>query len=213
LVLTRRLLDLGRTGPLHHGTTASLSDLAVGIVGLGPIGAAFAEKVVRLGATDVRYWSRTRKPAVERSLGVLYAPLPQLLRRSTAVSVHINRAAGTLLGARELRLLPDGAIVVNTSFPSAVDVPALAREVRAGRLRAAFDAPPDPLPGPVRSLPARRFNWSKEYVAYDTQAAAREIGNRATASMLNLLARGRDPFLVNPEYTRYRMAASRSSPR
>jgi phosphoglycerate dehydrogenase-like enzyme len=52
-----------------------------------------------------------------------------------------------LIGAGELALLPDDALVVNVGRGSAIDTEALVAETRSGRLRAALDVMvPEPLP-------------------------------------------------------------------
>ena len=53
-----------------------------------------------------------------------------------------------LLDARALARLPDGATVINVARGGLVDLAALTREVRAGRLRCALDVtdPEEPLP-------------------------------------------------------------------
>ncbi|HEY3406594.1 MAG TPA: NAD(P)-dependent oxidoreductase, partial [Propionicimonas sp.] len=52
-----------------------------------------------------------------------------------------------LIGAAELALLPDGALVVNTARGKVVDTEALLAETRTGRISAALDVTePEPLP-------------------------------------------------------------------
>jgi phosphoglycerate dehydrogenase-like enzyme len=61
-----------------------------------------------------------------------------------------------LLDARRLRLLPDGALVVNGGRGRTIRTDALVDELRAGRLRAALDVTdPEPLPPdhPLWDLP------------------------------------------------------------
>jgi phosphoglycerate dehydrogenase-like enzyme len=52
-----------------------------------------------------------------------------------------------LIGARELALLPDGALLVNVARGKLVDTDALVAELATGRIRAALDVTdPEPLP-------------------------------------------------------------------
>jgi phosphoglycerate dehydrogenase-like enzyme len=52
-----------------------------------------------------------------------------------------------MIGARELALLPDGALLVNVARGKLVDTDALVAELSTGRIRAALDVTdPEPLP-------------------------------------------------------------------
>ena len=84
------------------------------------------------------------------------------LRRVLAASPFLILAAALtdenrgMLDARALSLLPDGATVINVARGGLVDLQALTREVRRGRLRCALDVtdPLEPLPArhPLRRL-------------------------------------------------------------
>ena len=92
------------------------------------------------------------------ALGVRLLPLDDLLRASDIVTVHAPETPETrrLLGRRELSLMPDGAVLINTARGSLVDHDALIAELRAGRLSAVLDVTdPEPLPpdSPLFDLP------------------------------------------------------------
>jgi len=62
------------------------------------------------------------------------------------IAPHTPRTEG-LIGARELALLPDGALLVNVARGKLVDTDALVAELSTGRIRAALDVTdPEPLP-------------------------------------------------------------------
>jgi phosphoglycerate dehydrogenase-like enzyme len=65
--------------------------------------------------------------------------LETLLRGSDVLSVHVPLEPSTrgLLGRRELSLLPEGAVVVNTSRGGVLDEAALVEALAAGRLAGA----------------------------------------------------------------------------
>ncbi|MFI2763940.1 hydroxyacid dehydrogenase [Streptomyces echinatus] len=91
-------------------------------------------------------------------LGVALLPLEELLRSSDVVSLHAPQTAETrrLIGARELALMPDGAVLINTARGALVDHEALVAELRTGRLSAVLDVTdPEPLPAdsPLYDLP------------------------------------------------------------
>lgn len=91
-------------------------------------------------------------------LGVPLLPLDDLLRTSDIVTVHAPQTPETrhLLGARELALMPDGSVLINTARGSLLDHDALVGELRTGRLTAILDVTdPEPLPAdsPLFDLP------------------------------------------------------------
>lgn len=90
-------------------------------------------------------------------LGVEKTGLEDLFERSDFVSVHAPMTDETyrMVGERHLRLLRDGAVLVNTSRGSVIDQEALVRECETGRILVALDVTdPEPLPkdSPLRKL-------------------------------------------------------------
>ncbi len=115
-----------------------LAGKTVGIVGLGRIGTAVAKRLRAFDA-NVVYWSRTRKPEVERELGVTWMELDELLKVSDVVSLHVPGTAETqrLIGERELGLMKQGVILVNMARGMVMDEGALIRALRSGKIRVA----------------------------------------------------------------------------
>ncbi|AXG82102.1 hydroxyacid dehydrogenase [Streptomyces paludis] len=92
------------------------------------------------------------------ALGVTLRGLDELLRTSDIVTVHAPATPETdgLIGRRELALLPDGAVLVNTARGSLVDTPALVEQLSTGRISAVLDVTePEPLnaDSPLFDLP------------------------------------------------------------
>lgn len=108
-----------------HGAT-------VGLVGYGAIGRAVARRLRGFGVELL-----VSDPALPAGPGAV--ALPELLRRSDVVSLHLPLTAATrgVIGEAELELMPSHAILVNTARGGLVDERALARRLAAGRLRAA----------------------------------------------------------------------------
>ncbi len=130
---------LGRD--VHGGT--------LGIVGLGGVGTEVAR---RAQAFDMRvlYTSRHPKPEIEQRLDLTYAPLEELLRESDFVTLHVPLTPQThgLIGRRELRIMKESALLVNTGRGQLVDQQALHDALKWGRIAgAALDVTdPEPLP-------------------------------------------------------------------
>jgi glyoxylate reductase len=115
-----------------------LSGATVGIVGLGRIGARYAELLSGFGPT-LLYVSRSRRKELEASLGLERVDLGELLRRADVVSLHAPATAETrqLIGAAALEEMKPTTILVNTARGSLVDLRAVAAALREGRLGAA----------------------------------------------------------------------------
>ena len=77
------------------------------------------------------------------------ADLDALLPRADIVVLILPSTAESyrLIGARQLALMPQGALLVNAARGPVVDTDALVEALRSGRIRAALDVPdPEPLP-------------------------------------------------------------------
>lgn len=106
----------------------------LGVVGLGRIGAAVAERARAFG---MRVLYTRRSGGRDEA----YRELDDLLRESDVVSLHVPLTEETagLLDRRRLSLLRDGACLVNTARGAIVDEQALVDELGSGRLRAGLD--------------------------------------------------------------------------
>lgn len=113
---------------------------ALGIVGMGRIGTAVAQRARAFGLA-VHYFSRNRRPAaIEAPLEATYWPeLDAMLEAVDFVSLHTpltRETSGILSAARLARMRPD-AFVVNVSRPELVDEAALVAAIEDGRLAGA----------------------------------------------------------------------------
>jgi glyoxylate reductase len=120
----------------ESGLAEELSGSTLGIVGLGRIGSALAR---RARGFDLRVLY-TQRRRTESELGE-FRELDELLAESELVSLHAPLTPDTegLIDARRLRLLRDGAVLVNTSRGEIVDERALVAELVSGRISAGLD--------------------------------------------------------------------------
>ncbi|TAM50852.1 MAG: D-glycerate dehydrogenase [Acidobacteria bacterium] len=112
----------------------SLQGKTLGIVGMGRIGAAVARRAVGFG---MRIAYHGRAPRAVAGVEAEFVPdLDALLARADVLSLHCPLTPQTrrLIDERRLRLLPRGAIVVNTSRGEVVDEEALVRVLESGVL-------------------------------------------------------------------------------
>jgi phosphoglycerate dehydrogenase-like enzyme len=111
----------------------------LGLVGLGAVGSALAERAVALGLRVIAvrpHPARDPRPAHEQ-WGL--ARLPELLERADWVVLaapHTDATRG-LIGAAELARMRPGAVLVNLGRGALVDEPALVTALRAGLIAGA----------------------------------------------------------------------------
>jgi len=128
-----------RVGCFDDQRVYELSRKTLGIVGLGNIGKKVAR---RAGAFDmvVQYYDIARlTEAEEDALGVRFVLLPELLRTSDVVSLHVPLDDSTrhLLGAREFAQMKPGAILINTCRGPVMDEAALHAALKSGQVAGA----------------------------------------------------------------------------
>jgi len=113
---------------------------ALGIVGMGRIGTAVANRARSFGL-NIHYFSRHRRPPqVEEALGATYwAELDEMVGEVDIVSLHtpLSRSTHHILSAERLRRMRQDAFVVNVSRPELVDEAALIAEIESGHLSGA----------------------------------------------------------------------------
>jgi glyoxylate reductase len=99
---------------------------SLGIIGLGRIGTAMAERAAGFGM-KIFYTGRSRKQDAEKKLGIKYISLHDLLTTCDFVSIHCPLTPETkgLIGKKELRMMKETAILVNTSRGPVVDQDAI----------------------------------------------------------------------------------------
>jgi len=209
LALLRRifestLLMKGGGWPLSTIVAKGIFDLqgkTLGVLGLGPIGQAVAERArpfeVRVCYHDIR-----RLPAaVEEELDVAFVSLDDLLRHSDIVTIHLRLSPEThrLIGRAELQKMKKTAILINTARGAIVDEEALAEALHQGTIAGAgLDVFADEPLNPRHALRRCPNVLLTPHVAGQT----REAMARMTEMMLENIqrvARGEEPrYRVNP---------------
>jgi lactate dehydrogenase-like 2-hydroxyacid dehydrogenase len=149
-----RLLREGRWGrwtPTELLGT-QLSGKRLGIFGMGRIGQAVAKRAHGFGVSLLYHDQRSLAPA--ETQGAHYVPRPEeLLAQSDFLSLHAPATPATyhFLNAERIKMLPAGAIVVNTARGTLVDDEALIDALRRRRIAAAgldvFENEPSIHPG------------------------------------------------------------------
>jgi phosphoglycerate dehydrogenase-like enzyme len=164
LSVSRRLITqhTNVTAGRWHGNSPpkvhEVRNKVLGIVGLGTIGKKVARLARAFGMT-VHYYDIARlKEEEEDALGVRFRLLPEILRGSDILSLHVplNQSTHHLIGAQELAMMKPSAIIVNTSRGPVIDEKAMTAALSANKLFGAgldvFDEEPTPPDNPLLKL-------------------------------------------------------------
>ena len=133
-----------------------LSGSTVGIIGASDVG----QEVIRLLQpfhVRIMVYDPYLLPEKAQILGVEKVELNHLMLSSDIVSIHAPNLPSTqnMIGARELQMLRDGAVLINTSRGTLIDPDALIGEASTGRIKIALDVTmPEPIPAenPLRKM-------------------------------------------------------------
>src|SRR5476649_2017069 len=108
-------------GPAHFGT--DVHGKTLGIIGMGRIGEALAQRGHFGFGMPVIYHSHSPKPAVEQRFDAQYRSLPELLQQADFVCLTLPLTAETegLIGARQFALMRPETIFINISRGKVVD--------------------------------------------------------------------------------------------
>ena len=110
----------------------------LGIIGMGLVGRAFAEKARGFGMQIHNYNRTPLRPEYE--MGATYHDtIESVLKVSDFLSLHCPSTPETqdLMNAHRFAMLADGAILVNTARGALVDEDALIEAIASGKLAAA----------------------------------------------------------------------------
>lgn len=163
-----------------------LADRTVGIIGTGAIGCRTAEIFKAFRCRIIGY-NHSIKPRAQE-LGIELMSLEDVMKQSDIVSIHTPLTPDTngLIGEKEIRLMKQDAILINTSRGPVVDTAALADALRAGKIKAGIDVyekdPPLPADHPLLGAPNLVCT---PHVGFDTQES---IERRAEMAFENVQA-------------------------
>lgn len=137
----------------------SISGSCVGIVGMGRIGKAVADRLIPFKPSRILYTVSARKVDIETEIGAEFLPLDQLLKFSDFLIIccSLNEKTKGLIDEEAFKMTKPGAIVINTSRGAVIDQAALVKALSSGNIRGAgldvYEQEPLPLNDPLRNLP------------------------------------------------------------
>jgi lactate dehydrogenase-like 2-hydroxyacid dehydrogenase len=178
---------------VHHAT--------LGIVGLGRIGAAVAERA-RGFRMPVLYFDFVRREDVEREFGYRFVPLDTLLRESDFVTLHVPLLPQTsgMIGTAQLAVMKPTAYLINAARGPVVDEQALIAALQAGRIAGAgldvYENEPLHSSSPLLAM---ENVITLPHVGSATEATRQAMVDLATDNVLAVL-QGKPPLTpVNPD--------------
>ena len=184
--LPAEVAGLRANGPWQATVGRDLRGRTLGLLGVGRLGT----RVARFGQAfemEVIGWSPNLTEERAAAAGVHRVGKDALFQNADVLCVQMALAETTrgIVGARELALMPPGAVLVNTSRGPLVDEAALVDALRSGRLSGAgldvFDREPLPPGHPFRTLPNV---VATPHLGYVTEESYRLYFGDAVADML-----------------------------
>lgn len=175
-------------------TGMDVGGASLGIIGMGRIGEAVARRAKGF-EMRVLYHNRSRKMDAEVEHGFEYVELDTLLKEADFVVILAPYSAETvgLIGARELGLMKNTAVLVNVARGGIVDEAALYSALRNGEIWAAgldvFETEPVQLDNPLLTLPNVTVLPHIGSASIKTRLAMMELNAQAITDVLE----GRNP--------------------
>lgn len=165
----------------------ALSDIRVGVLGLGELGGPAAQALAGLGF-DVRGWSRSAKQVAgvtcSAGLGTLDAFLAQT--EILVILLPLTPETRGLLDAQRLSLLPNGAKLINASRGAVVDETALIAALQSGQIaEATLDV------FTVEPLPKDHVFWRMDNVLITPHLASITVPEAAARDVAESIRRVR----------------------
>ena len=136
------------------GLATDLANKTLGVVGMGDIGSAIAERA-KASKMKIIYHNRNRR-ADDEVLGATYVTFDELLAQADfiVIAVTLNPTTKGMFNKEAFAKMKDGARIVNISRGAVIDTEAMYEALLSGKLaHAAMDVTdPEPLPGDHKLL-------------------------------------------------------------
>ena len=186
-------------GPRHFGS--DVHGKTLGIIGMGRIGEALAQRGHFGFGMPVIYHSHSPKPAAEQRFGAGYRSLEALLQEADFICLTLPLTAEThgLISASAFAQMRPESIFINISRGKVVDEAALIEALRNGQIRGAgldvFEQEPLSADSPLLQLDNVVATPHMGSATHETREA---MARCAVDNLLAALAGERPANLVNP---------------
>ncbi|MFD2629501.1 2-hydroxyacid dehydrogenase [Oceanobacillus kapialis] len=179
---------------VHHKT--------LGIIGMGRIGTAVAERAHFGFKMDIVYHNRSTNTYADENLQAEYVTLQKLLKVSDYVLVMapLVRETVKLIGQKEFDLMKESAIFINGSRGELVDEMALVQALVAKKILAAgldvYEQEPVSKNSPLLQL---KNVVTLPHIGSATAETRYQMAKLAVENLVSGLTGNRPPTIINPE--------------
>lgn len=174
-------------------TIRRLDGLNVGLVGASRVGMEVV-KILKPFRCNILMSDPYLSPLEAEDMGVSLMELDEMIAVSDVLSLHApaNEDCRHLLNARNLPLMKDDALLINTARGMLIDEQALIKELQTGRITACMDVTdPEPpaIDSPLRSLP--NVILTPHIAGGHTVNGRRMMGRNVVTEIYNFLIKGK----------------------
>jgi len=173
----------------------------LGILGLGRIGAAVAQRAPSFGLSAI-YYDPIRNEAAERAGVATYREREDLVREADFLTIHVFLDPSTHkhFGARDFALMKRGAYLINTSRGMVINQAELTAALQSGRIAGAaldvFELEP---PRPTDELLNQPNAVFAPHIGSATVETRRAMAELAARNVVAAVTGQRPECAVNPE--------------
>ncbi len=178
--------EITKAGGWHEykHTVRDIYGLKIGVIGAGHAGRRYIDLLKNFQVGILLYDPTVDSEECER-MGVIKADLETLMSQCDVVSIHAPSIPATrhMINAKNLPLMKDRAILINTARGAIVDEQALIDELKTGRISACIDVT-DPEPpaasSELRTLPNVLLT---PHIAGNATNGKRRVGDAAVSEI------------------------------
>ncbi len=189
LMMSRRLLETGRTGDLAFAVTGGLEAKNVGIVGLGRIGREVMNMLGVFKPSEVRYWNRTKYAEVPG-----FSDIDTLFSTCDIIFLTLGEDVGQdYINKSHFDVMKEGALLIDITRPKNLNGDDLYAALEKGKIRAASVNKREER---FKKLPLAIWWATNDPSVSFTDTEVQKASAMATESMLNMLMGREDPYAI-----------------
>jgi D-3-phosphoglycerate dehydrogenase / 2-oxoglutarate reductase len=206
ILLLRGVFD--KNNKMHQGVwdksavgSNEVRGKTLGIIGYGNIGSQLSVLAEALGMQVIFYDVIEKLPMGNAQRAI---KLEELLKKSDVITIHVsgNRANTNIISGKEFSLMKDGVVFLNLSRGFVVDLKALVKFLKSGKIRgAAVDVFPneptgkdDPFESELRGFQNVILS---PHIAGSTEEAQKNIGQFVSSKLIDFVNTGNTYLSVN----------------
>ena len=194
-MIRRGKWNLHGVQPAHRMKGATL-----GLIGYGAIGKRFHEKTIGFGFAKVLVFDPYVKEDIIINNGAVPADLQDILSNSDYISIHVplNESTKKIIGKKQLSIMKNNAILINTSRGGVLDEQAVIEALKNEKITGAgldvFETEPIPENSPLLKLDNVILS---DHTGWYSEESKVELKTKAALNILAVLKGGEPIYSVN----------------